>query len=91
MYIYIADYQLYEGIWIRASDGAKITCHLRFDGKLKCNWEEGGPSNVLEITKSSLVWDKYGAITGAYNDESIAWTNGSIWVKQGKFIKVSVS
>ena len=84
-FLCIADYQIYEGTWIRESDNAKITCRFRLDGKLKCRWHEGGPQNVLEITKSSITWDENPMIIGSYNEGTISWTNGSIWAKQGQY------
>ena len=82
-FVSILDYHLYNGVWIRISDGSKITCRFRFDGKLKCRWHEGGPRNVLDVTKSSIAWDSDPMIKGSYSDGSITWTNGSTWVKQG--------
>ena len=80
----ILDHHLYEGVWIRSSDGTKIRCNFGFNGKLKCQWEEGGPKNILEVAKPSITWDMDPMIKGTYSDGSITWTNGSIWVKQGE-------
>ena len=82
--MFILDYPLYEGTWIRSSDGAKIKCRFRVDGKLKCQWEEGGPQNLLLITNSTITWDKDRTITGSYSDGSICWTNKNTWIKEGK-------
>ena len=79
-FVYMLDY---DGVWIRASDGSKITCSVLADGKLKCQWHSGGPHNILDVTKSSITWDKDPMIRGSYSNRSITWTNGSSWVKQG--------
>ena len=79
------DYDIYEGIWMRSSDSAKIRCDFRFDGKLKCKWDEGGAQNVLEVTKTCLTWDKDSTVKGSYDNGSITWSNGSIWIKEGAY------
>ena len=82
-YLYL-DHHIYEGTWARTKDGSKIHCSIRFDGKLRCKWEESATSNIVEVSKTSLTWDRDPNITGTFDNDTITWSNGSIWEKIGK-------
>ena len=80
----ISDRHIYEGMWVRSKDGEKISCSFRFDGKLKFKWQEGGASNIIDATKTSLNWDRDPNVTGSCENGIITWSNGSTWEKLGK-------
>ena len=81
----LLDYHIYEGTWTRSKDGASISCSFRFDGKLKCQWDENSATNIIAVTNASLIWDRDPNVTGTYSNGTITWSNGSVWEKVGKY------
>ena len=75
---------IYVGTWERSKDGADINCSFRFDGKLKCQWDEKSALNIIDVTETSLTWDRDPNVTGTYDNGTITWSNGSVWEKVGK-------